>query len=430
MIKELRRRLMLVMIISFTVIVASLVTVIVVVPESQKRREIREALESLSEGTPNAPAPALPTDTPPAKPDSSSSNTTPPDIPSDNTKGGNNNPNTSFRFSNESTLTIETDTSGNMTKWTSTRSDYTDETVSTILLSIEKSGDEFNYSDGYYYLRHTTPDGYSYIVLDASSSINDFRRTLMWGLIGGLSSWILLFLLSIKLSQMMVKPVEEAFDKQTQFISDASHELKTPIAVIQANADVLKNETGDNKWLEYIITETHRMDGLVKDLLFLTSVNKTSFSPTRINFSRLIDGAVLPFEALAYESGREIECNIKDEVYIIGDTSEMEKLISILLSNALKYSYDNSKIRVTLMEKSRTATLKVYNEGIGVKKEDRDKIFERFYRVDKARSRESGNYGLGLAMAKTIASNHNASLTVESEYGRWIEFTFEIKKED
>ena len=425
MIKELRRRLMLVMLISFTVIVISLVSVIVVVPDSQKRREIRQTLESLSEGSssPNAPSPAKVSDTPPAKPELEPSDTTPPIVPSES----GNLPSSAFRFSNESTLTIETDSSGAMTKWTSARSDYNDETVSAILLSIQKSGDEFNYADGYYYLRHTTPDGYSYIVLDASSSINDFRRTLMWGLIGGLSSWILLFLLSIKLSSMMVEPVEEAFEKQTQFISDASHELKTPIAVIQANADVLKNETGDSKWLEYIITETHRMDGLVKDLLFLTSVNKTSFSPSHINFSRLVAGAVLPFEALAFESGREIECSITEDIYIKGVEKEMEKLISILLSNALKYSYDNSKIRVTLLEKSKTAVLKVYNEGIGVKKEDRDKIFERFYRVDKARSRESGSYGLGLAMAKTIALNHNASISVESEYGRWIEFSFEIK---
>ncbi len=429
---------MLVMLLSFTAIVVALVTVIVVVPESEKRREIRQSLEALSENSSMQINAMRQGEVPPSIPADGTTpiemfdgETTPFEMPPEAVGEQFTRANPALRNAySDSTITIETDSSGAIVKWTSGRSDYTDEQVEAILALIGKSGGEFDYTAGYYYLRHTTPDGYSYVVLDAASSINDFRRTLMWGLIGGLSSWIVFFFLALKLSQMMVKPVNEAFEKQTQFISDASHELKTPIAVIQANADVLKNECGDNKWIEYIITETHRMDKLVKDLLFLSSVNKTSFLPVRLNFSHLVEGAVLPFEALAFERGKRVETKIKDDIYIKGDEGEMEKLISILLSNALKYSYENTPITVTLSDKSRTALLRVRNEGSGVKKEDGDKIFERFYRVDKARSRESGSYGLGLAMARNIAINHRARLTFESEYGKWIEFTFEIKKED
>lgn len=335
-----------------------------------------------------------------------------------------------FRDYGGNILTIETDNTGAITSWTSGREDYySDETVTEILSIINKSGAEFDYKGGYYFLKHRTPSGYTYAVLDSTSSVNDFERTLTWGIIGGVAAWILLFLLSLKLTRLMVKPVEEAFNKQTQFISDASHELKTPIAVIQANADVLKNEYDGDRWLDYIITETHRMDKLVKDLLYLSSVNKAVLNFTSFDLSRLVEGTVLPFEALAFEKGMVIDCDIKDDIHIRADEGEIEKLISILLSNALKYSSDNGHIKVTLTERYKSAVLRVWNEGMGIKAEDLSRVFERFYRVDKARSRENGSYGLGLAMARTIADNHRAKLTVDSEYGKWAEFTFEIKTE-
>lgn len=392
-------------------------------PQSQESADTTSSDDSSSSSDSPVP-PDKPDDsmTPPEKPEGET-DTNPPQEPADIADR-------MFRDYGGNILTIETDSTGEITSWTSEREDYySEETVAEILSIIHKSGAEFDYKGGYYFLKHRTPSGFTYAVLDSSSSINDFERTLTWGIIGGVAAWILLFLLSLKLTKLMVKPVEEAFNKQTQFISDASHELKTPIAVIQANADVLKNEYDGNRWLDYIITETHRMDKLVKDLLYLSSVNKAVLNFTSFDLSRLVEGTVLPFEALAFEKGMVIDSDIKDNIHIKADEGEIEKLISILLSNALKYSYDNAHIRVTLTEKYKSAILKVWNEGIGIKDEDRARVFERFYRVDKARSRENGSYGLGLAMAKTIADNHRAKLTVESEYGKWAEFIFEIKTE-
>lgn len=486
MIKELRRKLLVFMMAAFTLIIIMLVAVIVVVPESQKKSEIRRELEALNQSSEsermafeNPVAPPLKPestteggqlpssssssdtsvtsksdlsalDNPPDKPDGESVNLEPPAKPDDSLSTPPERPAVEdgtvpsgeprqepedikeriIRDYGGNILTIEADSTGEITTWTSSREDYySDDSVSEILSIILKSGAEFDYKGGYYFLRHRTPDGYSYSVLDSSSSVNDFERTLSWGIIGGVCAWILLFLLSLKLTKMMVKPVKEAFERQTEFISDASHELKTPIAVIQANADVLKNEIGDSNWLDYIINETHRMDKLVKDLLYLTSMDRARIDFTTLDFSRLVEGAVLPFEALAFERGRIIDSDIRADIKIRGDEGEMEKLVSILLSNALKYSYENSHITITLGEKYRSAVLKVRNEGEGIKPEDREKVFERFYRSDKARSREDGSYGLGLAMARTIADNHRARLTVESEYEKWAEFTFEIKIE-
>jgi two-component system, OmpR family, sensor histidine kinase CiaH len=404
MIKALRRKLIFLMMLSFTLVILSLIAFTVIVPGTQKKNEIRRSLESFA----SVPPDGAPSDPPSAR-------------------GG------ADMLSREfggSMLTIGTDESGTLISWSSDRSDYySDDSVSDILSLIQKNGREFDYTGGYYFLKHTTPDGFSYTVLDSSSSVNDFRRSLMWGIIGGAAAWILLFLLSLKLTKMMVKPVEDAFEKQTRFISDASHELKTPIAVIQANADVLRSEKGDSKWLGYIITETKRMDRLVRDLLYLTHLKDEKPQLERLDFSHLTEGAVLPFEALAYEKGIAIDSDIKPSLYIKGNEGEIEKLVSILLSNAIKYSYDNTHVTVKLTEKYHTAVLSVRNEGEGIREEEREKVFERFYRVDKARSREDGSYGLGLAMAASIASAHHAKLYLESEYGSWAEFVFEIRTE-
>lgn len=434
MIKSLKRKLILFMMLSFTVVIIMLVAMIVVLPENQKKNEIRHSLESFLEN--NNRMNQIPPDMKTA--DGSEKNTEPPEKPQGEAPKENMPPSNDMRPDGGESimreyggnvLKIETDKSGTLLSWTSERDDgYTDESVREILLSLQTSSKEFDYKDGFYFVRHTTPDGLAYALLDYSSSALNFRRTFVWALIGAAEAWILLLLFSFKLSSLLVRPVQEAFDKQTQFISDASHELKTPVAVIQANADLLLKESGENKWLDYIIVETHRMDKLVKELLFLSNMKKTRLNMVNLNFSRLIEGVVLPYEALSYERGRVIETEIKDDISVRGDESELEKLISILLSNAVKYSYENTKITLSLSSHHHTAVLKVRNEGIGIRREDRKRIFERFYRADSARSRDDDSYGLGLAMASTIAANHDAKLYVDSEWEKWAEFTFEIRE--
>lgn len=438
MIRELKRRLMSVMMVSFTLIIVALIAFVVFVPETQKKSEIRRSLEGITGNNERKLEPEREELTPPREKlefrDDPSSLEPLPERP-ENAPSEVPRPEESIDLKllkeyGGNVISIEVDDEGNISSWTSQIEDYySDETIQNILDNISETKNDFGYKNGYYYLLHVTPEGRSYTVLDSSSSLNDFRRTLMWGIIGGIISWIVLFFLSLKLTAMMVKPIEDAFDNETRFLSDASHELKTPLAVIKANADVLKEECGGNKWIEYIITETNRMDKLVKDLLFLTVSNKNRKEFSLINFSHITEGTMLPFEALAYEKNILIKGDIKDNVFIRGDEKEIEKLVSILLSNAVKYAYENTQIDVTLSLKYKNAILSVRNEGIGVKEGDKDKIFKRFYRVDKARRRDDGSYGLGLAMADTIAKTHNAKLTLESEWEKWIEFTFEIRAE-
>ena len=232
----------------------------------------------------------------------------------------------------------------------------------------------------------------------------------------------MLFGISLKLVGMMTHPIQEAFDRQNLFIADAGHELKTPIAVIQANAYVLENEQGHSRWLSYIKTEAIRKDGLVNDLMFLTSMERISKYDEVVELSSIVEGAALPFEALAFEKRMSLDADIRTSVVVKGNSFQLEKLVSIFLSNAVKYGEEGVRIQVSLCGRHKMATINVRNTGIGIQECDKERIFERFYRVDKARSRSDGSYGLGLAMAKEIADIHKAKLSVESGYGSWIEF--------
>lgn len=418
MIKQLKRRLLFITMGCFTVILAALIGFIAIVPSREKNAQIRTALESYWQQERTKPNEILAD--PSNLPDLPTIHDAPISLAPQYTD--------MFRDFGGNVIAISTDSSNIMSYWSSNRNDYyDDDTIKTIVSLIKENNAEFDNVEGYYFLRHKTPTGFSYTVLDDSSSVIEGRRTTMWAAIGCIAAWIFLFMLSLKLVGMMTRPIQEAFDRQNRFIADAGHELKTPIAVIQANADVLENEQGNSKWLSYIKMETHRMDGLVKDLMFLTSMEEVSKTNEAVNLSSTVEGAALPFEALAFEKRMSLEAAVQPNVTVKGNSFQLEKLVSILLSNAVKYGKEGGSISVSLCDKHKNAVLKIRNTGVGIQACDKERIFERFYRVDKARSRADGSYGLGLAMAKEISDIHNGKLSVESEYGNWIEFTFEMK---
>lgn len=230
---------------------------------------------------------------------------------------------------------------------------------------------------------------------------------------GGLGL-LLLFLISVLLSYWLVKPVESAFMKQKQFISDASHELKTPVAIISSNAEALQREIGENKWLNYIHNETFRLNGLVNDLLQLATIEtyEERKTYTKINLSETVMSIVLSFESIAYENQVNLKENIEENIYAAGDKIKLGQLTSILLDNALNHTEKGGDITVGLMQQRDKKILTVSNTGKEIPLAERELIFERFYRSDEARTRENGRYGLGLAIAKAITRAHNGRITV------------------
>ena len=230
---------------------------------------------------------------------------------------------------------------------------------------------------------------------------------------------ILIIYVSNTLTKWLTKPVIEAFSKQKQFIVDASHELKTPLAIITASAESLEMEPTEKKWLDNIKSESERMNKLVTDLLDLAkSENMEIKEKYNINnLSKIIEKTSLTFESLIYENKLEIEDNIDKDIMFSCNPDKIRELLGILLDNAIKHSTKNSKITVNLYKDKNNIILEIKNKGKEITKEDQEKIFDRFYRVDESRNRSDNRYGLGLSIAKNIVTSHNGKIFVNCKNG-------------
>lgn len=228
---------------------------------------------------------------------------------------------------------------------------------------------------------------------------------------------IIIIILTVEITRWIIKPVIESFNRQKQFVADASHELKTPIAVIMANAEALEKEPEEKKWLNNIKSEADRMNELVTSLLDLAKLEEGKEVQQEENLSKIVEMSVLTFESLMYENKIELEYDIQKDINIKCNSSQIKQLVAILIDNAIKHSETNGKISIALKKQKNDTVLTVSNRGKEIPKEIREKIFERFYRADESRNRDTNRYGLGLAIAKNIVENHNGKIFVESEKG-------------
>ncbi len=267
--------------------------------------------------------------------------------------------------------------------------------------------------------------GYVVSFMDNTDNTQNFQKLAVSSVFIILIGIIIIFILSILLSMYIIKPVEEAFIKQKQFISDASHELKTPIAVISANAELLLGEIGENKWLSYIQSESERMNKLVTSLLTLTRIEMQSEKPqlTRFDICNAVMEVTMPFESVAFESGISLECELTDQIFINGNEQQLKQVVAILTDNAIKHCYYGGRVLVNILQYKNKCHISVSNTGEPIPDELKSKIFERFFRSDESRNREENRYGLGLAIAKQIIDNHNGTILVNCENGYT---TFEV----
>ena len=242
-------------------------------------------------------------------------------------------------------------------------------------------------------------------------------------LVGGLAILAMFFIASI-LAGFIISPLEENDRQQKRFISDASHELKTPIAVIATNAEMLSRELGYNEWLSNIQYETERMDRLVKQLLDLSHAESAIVPMESLDFSRLVTGETLAFESLAFDKGKTFVTEIEAGIILMGNPSQLTQLVSILLDNAIRHS-TGREIGISLVRRPHTALLTVTNDGNEIPPEKIQHLFERFYRVDEARNSESNHYGIGLSIAKAIAEKHGGNIDVFWQDGK-ISFTVNL----
>ena len=239
--------------------------------------------------------------------------------------------------------------------------------------------------------------------------------------LAGLAALLAFLLLNMRLSHWVVRPVEEAWRQQQQFIADASHELKTPLTVITANDSILLSQpdatiNSQRQWIESTETEAHLMQDLVNDMLYLakSDASKQPLEYGQVDFSNLVTSQVLQFEAVAFEKGVQIDAQVQEGVTLYGDASRLQRLVGVLLDNACKYVDDNGQIILSLKATDKESTLQVRNTGSVVDKEDIPHLFDRFYRSDKARTRGEGGFGLGLSIAKSIVDDHKGTISVAS----------------
>lgn len=284
---------------------------------------------------------------------------------------------------------------------------------------------------GLHYKKATTEHGTYYAFADTSNT-DSWKTLALMLVIAGLGVLVVFFFISLALSKWALRPVREAWDSQRQFVADASHDLKTPLTVILANASILLKHpdhtiASESQWIESTQVEAEHMQGLVNEMLELAQVEagqslaKAPFEP--VDFSDLVDGETLLFDSVALERNCAFDCDIEPGVTVDGNTQQLHKMVSTLVENAFKYVNDAGAIRINLATEGRRCTLAVNNSGSVIEPDDLPHIFDRFYRTDKARTSGAGGFGLGLAIAREVARSHGGDITCESTEADGTTFT-------
>lgn len=279
------------------------------------------------------------------------------------------------------------------------------------------------------YVVDPSGDGHMIVFIDVTAQQGILTNLIYTFAVVGLVMLIVIYFLSRYFANRSIAPVREAFEKQKQFIGDASHELKTPLAIINTNADVLLANQEDTianqaKWLHYIKSETERMTGLTNDLLYLTQMDdsRSTMIHAKFNMSDAVESIILPMEAVIFEKNISLDYNIEPNLTVHGNSEQIKQVILILLDNAVKYSGPKGAVNVTLQKQNNDVVLAVSNTGEGIAPEHLDRIFDRFYRTDSSRARKHGGHGLGLAIARSIVDQHKGELYARSVVGEGATF--------
>lgn len=290
-----------------------------------------------------------------------------------------------------------------------------DKAINEYALKIAKKNTEKGIIGKYIYkVRKINPNTVRITFVENEDTISHIKTIYIVSSIIAIASLFAIYKLAKKVSKMIVRPVEETFEKQKQFISDASHELKTPLAVIEANSDVLENEIGKNKWIDYIQNETESMNNLINELLLFAKIENVDNVKEykQLNLSKEVEIILSMFESMAYEKQVIIKSKINENITMNGNKEDIEHIVSTLTDNAIKHTEAQKEIVVELKKEKKEIILEVKNMGDLIPEEEREKIFERFYRIDKSRNRNEKRYGLGLAIAKSTIEKYNGKIEV------------------
>lgn len=279
----------------------------------------------------------------------------------------------------------------------------------------------------YKYIETITTNGDKmYIFLDCSRSLRTFREFLSASIIISIAGLFVVLVLVVIFSKIIMKPVAETYQKQKQFITDANHELKTPLTIINASCEILELEMNntENEWTNTIKEQVARLTELTNKLVFLSRMDEENnkISMTDFSLSEVMEEAVKPYYTLALSKGKKIATDIEANVTLNGDMEMIKQAISLLLDNAIKYSDEEGNITIKLSKSGRNKKIIVSNTTTGVPTGDLSQLFERFYRLDKSRNSETGGHGIGLSVVKSIINLHKGKIIANSNDGKTINF--------
>ncbi|RHW41623.1 sensor histidine kinase [Neobacillus notoginsengisoli] len=276
--------------------------------------------------------------------------------------------------------------------------------------------------------------GVVYVGIDQTAHKRLFE-VLLWILANVvLSFYLVAFWVSHMMAKKAMGPVQESFLRQREFVADASHELRTPLSVLHTSLEVLELEE-EEKLTDYsrqviddMKDEVKRMTNLVGDLLTLARMDsgKADVILTQLDIGPFAEQIVRSIQPVAAQKGIQVNAQLLPSLQVVGDAEKLKQLFYILLENAIKYTPENGKITIVLETRDKRWQLRVKDSGIGIQPEDKQKIFERFFRVEKHRSRQMGGTGLGLSIARWIVSAHKGEILVKSKYGKGSEFIVTI----
>lgn len=277
--------------------------------------------------------------------------------------------------------------------------------------AVVDAGHAQGFLDDYRYTVYTAGEETRIIFLDYGREMNSFRTFLFTSAGVSLVGLLAVMLLLIFLSGRIVQPFSESYEKQKQFITDAGHELKTPLTIIDADAEVLEMDIGENEWLRDIQTQTKRLAQLTNSLIQLSRMEEQP-QTEKIEFpvSDLVEETAETFKALARTHDKNLLVHIEPRLSMRGDEKAVRQLVTILMDNAIKYSDDGGRIELTLEKQKNLLRLSVFNTAQCVPKESLAHLFDRFYRADPSRNSRTGGYGLGLSIACAIVAAHKGKI--------------------
>ncbi len=300
-----------------------------------------------------------------------------------------------------------------------------EETAKEYALSIQNLEKTEGYHNDYKFVKITVTNGEMIIFLDCVSELANVRSFLTISLTIGLGVIILIFILIWLFSSIAVKPIAESYEKQKRFITDANHEIKTPLAIISATNEVMEVEYGKNEWSDTVTKQIKKLNDLTEKLVFLSRMDEenANIPMAEFNLSQTINEVAEPFNSIAKTGQKDFTVSIEPDINYVGDTSLIGQLVSVLLENAFKYSTEKGSVDLSLIKRGANIKLIVGNTAENIDKNNLDKLFDRFYRPDEARNSEMGGNGIGLSIAKSIVSIHKGKITARSDDGNYIVFT-------